>query len=329
MSLKLVIVCHVEPGFVRDGEIVYGFDRTEGIVRALPKILEFADACGVPMGFALTPQALTLSDVDLGGHEAGVHLHPGDPILARRLEGSVRIHHDCLGRYPPDEQAMLVRAAREVYEEVLGRSPRLFVAGRWSEDAATKGILDHEGFTHDASALPGHRSACADWSRLPRLAQPYHPASDDRQRSGGEALLYVPVGRGLWQDYMTPERIRSVGRSYFQAGLKEAQVGGADVIQFYFHSPLGLDAVALAAFAEVLSYAHDAIRVDSVLPTTVKASARPAARPFPPAYWARMDWKLAKSLIGRNGLGRGILQTHDAAADSGGLGPSDWERPLS
>ncbi len=329
MSLKIVIVCHVEPGFVRDGEIVYGFHHTEGIVRALPRILEFADGCGISVGFALTPLALTLCAADFGGHETGVHLHPTDPVLIRRVGGSLQVRHDCLGRYTTSEQTLLVHAAREVYEEVLGRSPRLFVAGRWSEDSATAPLLDREGFTHDASALPGHRSPCADWSRLPRLVQPYHPAVDDRQRSGKAPLLYVPVRRGLWQDYMTPERIRSVGPSYFEAALKEAQVGGADIIQFYFHSPLGLDAEALALFGEVLAYAHDVIGAASVLPTSLVPSARFESRPFPPAYLAKLDWKLAKSLVGRNGLGRRILQTQDAAPDAGGLLPIDKERPLT
>ena len=328
MSLKLVILCHVEPGLLRNGQIVYGFDHPEGITIALPRILEFADRCGVPLGLALTPQALSLVDADFEGHDAGVHLHPRDPVLSRHLGGGLRVRHDCLGRYAADEQGQLIRAARQVFEDVVGRSPRLFVAGRWSEDSSTTVLLQEEGFTHDASALPGHRSPCADWSRLPRLAQPYHPAAEDRQRAGGERLLYLPVCRGLWQDYMTPERIGDVGRSYFEAALKEAQVGGAEVIQFYFHSPLGLDGAALAAFEDVLAYAHDAVRATPVRPTSLGPSARFEARSFPPAYLARLDWTMAKSLVGRNGLGRRMLQTVEVPADLGGLDPRVGERPL-
>ncbi len=309
MSLKMVILCHVEPGTVRDGEIVYGFDHEEGIVESLPRIVEFADRHEVSIGFALTPQALMLSRVDLSGHDEGVHLHPKDPVLGERVRDRVRITHDCLGRYSAEDQAILLHAAREVYEEKQGRSPRLFVAGRWSEDSATMGLLHEEGFTHDASPLPGHRSPCADWSGLPRMAQPYHPAADDRQRSGSEPLLYIPVYRGLWQDYMTPERIRSLGPSYFKAALKEAQVGGADVIHFFFHSPLGLDAAAMTAFGEVLNHARDVLGVTTVLPSTLGPSTQPAPRPFPPAYLARLDWKVAKSLIGRGRLGSRIMGT--------------------
>jgi hypothetical protein len=255
----------------------------------------------------MTAQALTLSRVDLGGHDVGVHLHPQDPVLAKRLGERVRITHDGLGRYPADHQALLVQAAREIFEEALGRSPRLFVAGRWSEDSATPALLAREGFTHDASPLPGHRSPFADWSRIPRLAQPYHPAAEDRQRSGSEPLLYIPVYRGIWQDYMTPERIRAVGPSYFEAGLQEARVGGADVIHFYFHSPLGLDPEAMRAFEEVLVYARDVIGAQPTLPSALTPSVRRASRPFPPAYLAHLDWRLARSLVGRNGLGRRLM----------------------
>jgi len=304
MSLKLVVVCHVEPGIARDGEIVYGFDRPEGIVGSLPRILELADRSGVPMGFALTPQALTLADADFAGHEAGVHLHPMDPVLGERVGDRVRVRHDCLGRYSPEEQATLVHAAREIFEERMGRAPRLFVAGRWSEDSATAAVLLKEGFTHDASALPGHRSSCADWGRLPRLAQPYHPAAEDRQRRGSQPLLYIPVFQSLWEDYMTPERIRALGSSSFRAALKEAQVGGSDVIHFFFHSPLGLDGEAMGAFADLLAYARDVIGATPALPHSLAPSASFVSRPFPPAYLAGLNWRLVKNLLARTGWAR-------------------------
>jgi hypothetical protein len=317
MSLKLVVVCHVEPGTMRDGDIVYGFDHTEGILRSLPRILELSDRAGVPMGFALTPQALTLCDADLSGHEVGVHLHPRDPVLVRRLGDRIHVRHDCLGRYTPEEQGALLQAARAVYEERLGRPPRLFVAGRWSEDSATAALLPKEGFTHDASALPGHRSACADWGRLPRLAQPYHPAADDHQRPGSEPLVYIPVYQSMWSDYVTPERIHALGTSFFRAALREAQVGGSDVIHFFFHSPLGLDAEALEAFGAILAYARDVIHATPVLPTTLAPSASFVARPFPPAYLAELNWRLMKNLMARTAWGRHAMGT------PAGQGPPD------
>ena len=60
------------------------------------------------------------------------------------------------------EERRKVEEAMQTFEERIGRSPRLFVAGRWSEDTTTAALLRQEGFTHDASALPGFLSQCAD-----------------------------------------------------------------------------------------------------------------------------------------------------------------------
>ena len=123
MSVKLVVMCHVEPGTLHDGTIAYDFSHTEGIVPALDRIVAFANRFEVPMGFAMTPQALALARVDFSGHEVGVHLHPMDPALAKRVGDRVRLVHDCLGRYSPEDQAVLLHAAKEAFEEAIGRPP--------------------------------------------------------------------------------------------------------------------------------------------------------------------------------------------------------------
>ncbi len=304
MPPKVVVLCHVEPGSIRGHTIIPGFEKTEGILRGLPSVLEFADRLHLPLGLALTPQALQLADLDVTGHEAGLHIHPLDPVLAERLKGEVRLGHDCLGRYPPAEQALLIATSREIFETKIGRPPHLVVAGRWSEDASTAALLRKEGFTHDASALPGHRSGCADWSRLPRLVQPYAPSAEDYQSRGSEPYVYIPVYRGMWGHHLTPETILDLGVSYFKAALHEARVGNADVVHVYFHSPLALHSPSMAAFAEVLAYAQDDLRLSFVRPTTLIPSTRPRSRPFPPAYWARMNLTLARSFADRLGRDR-------------------------
>lgn len=272
------------------------------------------------MGFALTPQALAVSQVDLTGHEVGLHLHPTDLVLAKRVRDRVRVDHDGLARYPPKAATILIHEGRMVFEERYGRSPRLFVAGRWSEDTTTAMLLRQEGFTHDGSALPGFRSPYSDWSRLPRLAQPYAPAAEDYQARGSEPYNYFPVYQGLWGHHLTPERLIDLGVSYFKAALKEAQVGSADVVHLYFHSPLALDAQVMEAFAEVLEYARDTLRFSFVLPTTVTPSASPCSRPFPPIYWARFGPTLLKSFVGRSEVGRRIVGVSRAPSASESAG---------
>ena len=327
MPPKIVILCHVEPGTVRGRTIVPGFARTEGIVRALPKVLEFADREHLPLGLALTPQALALTDVELAGHDTGLHLHPLDPELGRHVQANLHPDRDCLGRYAPEEQALLLEAGRRLFEERIGRSPRLFVAGRWSEDAATAALLRKEGFTHDGSVLPGHRSPCADWSRVPRLAQPYAPAPDDYQSRGPEPYVYLPVYQGLWGHHLTPETLLDLGVSYFKAALHEAKVGEAEVVHIYFHSPLGLDSRAMEAFGEVLAYARDDLRLGFIPPTAVAPSSRPRSRPFPMAYWARMDWTLMKSFAGRGEIGRKLAGVESSPPGWDGVSAGGGEKP--
>jgi hypothetical protein len=319
----------VEPGGVQGHTILPGFDRTEGIARGLPAVLEFADGLGLPLGLALTPQALRLLDFDLAGHDVGLHLHPQDPVLSRAVAGVVSTTHDCLGRYRPEDQARLLAASREIFETRMGRPPRLFVAGRWSEDAATGALLRKEGFTHDASALPGHRSPCADWSRVPRLAQPYAPAADDYQARGSEPLVQIPVFQGLWGHHFTPETVFDLGVAYFEAALHEAKVGGADVVHTYLHSPLGLHPPSLSAFQAILEFAQDRLGLAFVRPTNVVPSSRPRSRPFPPAYWARMDLTLAKSLASREHFARRSTGTQAAESAGGGVPPAEGEPPES
>ncbi len=297
---------------MRGREMVFGSDRTEGIVDGLPPILEFAERLHIPMGLALTPQALQTTDLDLAGHDVGLHLHPQDPVLSKRLAGRLQPSHDCLGRYPPADQAQLISAAREIFEERTGRSPRLFVAGRWSEDAATAVLLRKEGFTHDGSAFPGHRSPCADWSRVPRLAHPYSPSAVDYQERGSEPYVYLPVYQGLWGHRLSPEIILDVGAAYFKAALNEARIGGADVVHMYLHSPLGLEPRAMAAFEEVVQYAREDLGLSFVRPTDLRPSALPRSRPFPPAYWARIDVTMIKSFAGRGELGRRLADAGPA-----------------
>ena len=327
MPPKVVVLCHVEPGTVRGHTVEYGFDRTEGIVRALPTILEFADRLHISMGLALTPQALRLADVDLNGHEVGLHLHPLDPVLSERLVGRVRPRHDCLARYPQAEQAQLVAASRRIFEERMGRAPRLFVAGRWSEDAATAAVLRGEGFTHDGSAFPGYHSPCADWSRLPRLTQPYSPSADDYQARGSEPCVYLPVYRGLWGHPFTPEVVHDLGVSYFKAALDEARVGNADVVHIYFHSPMALDPRAMAQFEEILRYAREVLRLPFVVTSSLRPSVRSRSRPFPPANWARIDRTLIKSFLGRGELGRKLLDVPEVDPDWDGTGTAADQGP--
>ncbi len=276
---------------------------------ALPRIVDFADKYRLPMTFAMTPAALRVNETDLSGHEVGVHLHPQDALLQKRLGPKMVLSSDCLAGYPEKDQSTLIETAKEVFEDIEGGSPRTFVAGRWSENNTTMKLLCDAGFRFDGSPLPGHLSDCADWTRIPRLAQPFCPSLEDCQARGSMNFLYIPVYQGLWNHYLTPENIHLLGASYFKAALKEALIGGAEVVHMFFHSPMAIDSFFLSEFTTVVEYAQDDLGVQFVLPSSLRPSDRPLSRPFPPAYLVHMNWRLIKSFVGGSELGRRLIGT--------------------
>ncbi len=237
----------------------------------------------------------------------GIHLHPQDALLQETVGGDVKLSTDCLAHYSEEDQRALVEAASTIFEEKKGHRPRTFVAGNWSESTTTMRILIDSGYRYDGSPLPGHHSRCANWSRIPRLAQPYTPSLEDHQERGEGDLLYLPVSQGLWNHYLTPENIHLLGVSYFKAALKEAVVGGADLVHMFFHSPMALDPYFLSEFRQVLDYARDELDARPVLPPSVRPSDRPVSKPFPPAYFAYLNWQLVKGFLGRGELGRRLM----------------------
>lgn len=297
--VQVLVLCHVESGAVRDRTIVFDRRHEEGVTDALPRILEFAAGEHVPITLALTPQAARLAPVDLAGFPHGLHLHPQDDTLAARLRGAIKLTSDCLARYSASDQSLLIRTGADAVAEATGRAPNLFVAGNWSESNDTRRILETAGFGYDGSPLPGYISPCADWGGLPRLAQPYHPSPSNYQGAGESRLLYLPVFRGFWGDYLTPENLHFLGVRYFMASLKEAATGGARVVHIYFHSPMALDPFFLAQFREVLEFARDRIGAGFVEPSAVTARATRAPRAFPPAYLAYLDSHTVKRLVVR------------------------------
>lgn len=296
--VQVLLSCHVESGTVRDRTIIFDRKHEEGITKALPQIVRFAESAGIPIALHLTAQALRLSDVDLAGFPVGLHLHPRDEVLTARLRGTVAVDSDCLARYSAADQGRLLAAAIDAFTEAQGRRPTLFVAGNWSENDDTLRLLEAAGIRYDGSALPGHVSACDDWGRLPRLAQPYRPSREDYQVPGDSSIVCVPVFQGYWRDYLSPENIHDLGVRYFMAALKEAAVGGARVVHIYFHSPMALDPYFLREFRAVVDFARDRIGADFVPPESIIAAGK-SATPFPPAYFAYLDATVLKRLFAR------------------------------
>lgn len=279
--------------------IIFDRNHEEGATVALPRIVRFAEEKSIPITFALTPQSLKAIQTDLAGFSDGLHLHPEDDALTQRVGPEVKITSDCLAKYPRPDQARLIAAGVEVFHDTVGHAPHFFVAGNWSENTDTLQVLDAAGVRYDGSPLPGYVSACADWGRLPRLAQPYQSSPTDYQATGSRSVLSLPVFQGLWDEYLTPEKLNLLGAGYFKAALKEADVSGAAFVHIYFHSPMALDSYFLERFAEVVDYAQDVAKATFVRPESAQVRQGPTPRPFPVAYYAYLDRPMLKSLLVR------------------------------
>lgn len=295
----MVLFCHVEAGAIRDRTLSFDRRHEEGVSLALPRILEFAEEQNLPIALALMPQSLRLGLPDLSGFTVGLHLHPQDDVLAARLPGKMHLTSDCLARYSVGDQSLLISAGAEAIKDVIGRAPTVFVAGNWSENRDTVRVLEQTGFRHDGSPIPGFASACADWSRLPRLAQPYHPSHGNHQIPGDSTVIAIPVFRGYWGDYLSPENLHYLGVRYFEAALKEASCSDAGVVHIYFHSPMALDPFFLTEFRRVLEFARDRIGARFVPAESIAATGLRTLKPFPPAYMAYLDPVMIKSLLVR------------------------------
>jgi hypothetical protein len=298
-TVQVLLSCHVESGTVQDRTIAFDRRHGEGVTQTLPRILAFAEETQIPLALNLTPQAFRLADIDLAGFPVGLHLHPQDEVLEAQLGGTVGLDSDCLARYSAADQARLLSAGIEAFADAMGHRPTLFVAGNWSENGDTFRLLQGAGIKYDGSALPGYVSPCADWGRLPRLAQPYRPRPEDYQAAGDSSIICIPVFQGYWGDYLSPENLHDLGVRYFMAALKEAAVGGARVVHIYFHSPMALDPFFLREFRKVLDFARDRIGARVVSPEFITVNGEPTPRPFPPAYLAYLDRPMLKSLFAR------------------------------
>lgn len=119
--MRVVLLCHVEPGTCRKRTIIYGDQYRGGIDIAGGRIGKFSDEHGIPMTFAMTLTALRRLVVDLSGHELGLHLHRMDEALRAACRGKVRLLHVCLAGYSESDQALIISAAKAVFEEIVCR----------------------------------------------------------------------------------------------------------------------------------------------------------------------------------------------------------------
>lgn len=262
--MQVIIVSHTEFGSVRNQQIIY--DRSiQGVTEGVPNLAAVADKHGAKVTFAILPEtAEHVPDVD--DHEIALHIHPGgmmvnvdgvlidlgDRILQERvplMRGS-----NLLSDHPYSEQLAVIRAGRGEIEDRLGVRPTSFVAGRWSLNNDTIRALIECGITRDCSAVAHDRQTHYDWSRLPRICMPYHPAADDYQSIGDLPLIEIPIAQMIRFGSVNPERAPALGISWLKACFREYHALGLPVFHLCLHSPCMADPYFVRVLDELLEF---------------------------------------------------------------------------
>jgi peptidoglycan/xylan/chitin deacetylase (PgdA/CDA1 family) len=126
--------------------------------------------------------AALLREIESGGAELGLHIHPQD----LGYEGQ-------LGAYDCDEQLEIIEKATELWAEAIGHRPTSFRPGNFSTNDATFPALETLGFTRGSCSAPERKMVplCSVWTGAPMDAHFTHKAN--RLLPGDMNFLEVPV----------------------------------------------------------------------------------------------------------------------------------------
>ena len=148
----------------------------------------------------------------------------------------------------------MITTGKTYLANMTGVEPSSFVAGRWSINNDTIRALIKTGFTHECSALPHSKPCHYDWSRLPRICMPYHPASHDYQAKGDLPVLMVPTSQVFPVGVVSPEFAPEVGLSWLKACFAEYYYQDLPLFHICLHSPSMTDDYFISIMDNYLNF---------------------------------------------------------------------------
>jgi hypothetical protein len=156
----------------------------ERSIRGLGEI--FAEN-GVRATFVVIPSdmrvhAAIYRDLELRGHEIGLHVHPAE-------QG----YGEFLGVYGFEEQVRMLREGIDAFGEGMGRKPHAFTPGYFSANDHTYPALESLGLRHGTVSLPTRnlpQCACV-WGNSPQDA--HYPHRFNRCLIGDVDFVDVPM----------------------------------------------------------------------------------------------------------------------------------------
>ena len=263
--MDVVIVCHTEFGSVAvDKTVVFEKKGTKGVSQGVANLNNVAGKYGAKITYAVCPEVADFFPET--SHEIGLHVHPGWEEFKKngltwtvgdswlRQNGKFGKTSTALADYTFEEQLEMIGKGQDLLEKKFGRPIKVFLAGRWSVNTGTMKALAQLGFTHDCSAYPGLKLPYFDWSKLPRICMPYHPAENDYQARGGLPLLMVPVSRMMLTGAVCPEDEKKCGIAWLKACFSEYYKQNAPLFHIALHSPVMTDSYYISVLDDLLSF---------------------------------------------------------------------------
>jgi hypothetical protein len=263
--MDVIIVCHTEFGYVYNYNVIYEKRSVNGVKNGAKNLIKIANKYRARITFAVMPEVVEYYPAD-NFHEIGLHVHPGwiqhknglftcylgDKYLFENCSSSV--NSSVLRDYELKDQMNFVQTGRDYLCDKFKVDPKVFVAGRWSENSSTINALVKAGFTHDCSAFAKRKESHFDWSRIPRICMPYNPSANDYQRKGDLPLLIVPVSQLFPSGCVTPEIAPFVGLASLKACFKEYYLQNLPLFHICLHSPSMTDPYFCSVMENLLAF---------------------------------------------------------------------------
>lgn len=265
--VQVIVVCHTECGYVDNKELIYEKKSFDGVTKGVRNLAAIAKRYEAKITFAVMPEAANYFPKEISNHEIGLHIHSGwvekkyknfrwflgDQYLMEHCKTSNNSAE--LKNLNFEDQLNLIETGKDYLIDKLKTEPKVFVAGRFSENNDTIKALVQTGFTHDLSASPNPKSNTTSvWSKIPRICMPYHPSSDDYQKKGDLPLLIVPISQFFPFGNVSPEEARYAGISTLKACFMEYYRQNLPLFHIYVHSLCMTDSWFCSVMDELLHF---------------------------------------------------------------------------
>ncbi len=299
--MDVIIVCHTEFGFVKDRAIIFDKKAVRQLAEGVFNLEKLSKKYGAKITYCACPETADYFPKEIR-REIGLHIHPGWEEFGNKkskwMVGDAYLKESfdfgkkstALKDYTYSEQLEMIKKGRDFLESRLGVEPRVFLAGRWSENADTARALSELGFTHDCSALPGLKTSYADWSSLPRICMPYKPAP---------SLLLLPASRGLLKATASPEDAGRYGISWLKACFTEYYKQNMPLFHIALHSPAMTDSFYINAMDSLLAFISSRKNINFKFASEIEEYPKTKAKADILPYLLAVNGSLAKAIFKR------------------------------